>query len=141
MPVCGHTTRPHRLPSGRLAARATVSSSEEAAGRLFFDPRGEGVARHAAYAADATHTGAFLIRAEHCFPTFRAITRRLWGQHPGSATVFTAILLTAAPIMPVFHNVLTAAFPAVMLKSCRDHRPIIRYDLFSCKKIDLSFTR
>jgi len=67
------------------------------------------------------HTRTFVIGCEDLFAAFRAVSWWLRCQDADRATVFAEILLTSAPMMPVFDNVETATFAAAMGMTCRDH--------------------
>ena len=75
----------------------------------------------------------------HFFPAFRAIVL-FWGQDPNGAAVFAQILLTAALISSIFHNVCAAACATLMLHRGDDHLTIFFEDDFFDKKIRVSFT-
>lgn len=88
--------------------------------KFFFDPGGQRFPRDAKNSADAAHTRAFLIRPQNFLAAVFAILA-FRGQDPNRPTVFTEILLTAAPVMAVFDNVLTAAFSALLRYVCGNH--------------------
>mgnify|MGYP006871750667 CR=1 FL=1 len=115
-----------------------ASAGARATWRLFFDPVRQRVPGHAEDAADAAHTGTFLIGSEDVFPAFRAIIL-FRGQDPNGAAVFAEILLTAALISSIFHNVCAAAFATLMLNRGDDHLTIFFEDAFVDKKIRVSF--
>ena len=101
----------------------------------FFNPDRQRGAGHAKDASDPPHTRTFMIGGEHVFAAFRAVSRWLRRQDADRATVFAEILLTPAPMMPVFDNVETAAFAAAMGMGCRDHSARFMNDADSIKNI------
>ena len=106
---------------------------------FFFNPVRQRVPRHAEDAADAAHTGPFLVGPKDFFPAFRAIVL-FRGQDPNGAAVFAQILLIAALISSIFHNVCAAACATLMLHRGDDHLTIFFEDDFFDKKIRVSFT-
>ena len=106
--------------------------------KFFFDPAGQRVPGDAEDAADAAQTGPFLVGSENVFLAFRAIGL-FRGQDPNGAAVFAEILLTAALISSIFHNVCAAACATLMLNRGHDHLTLFFEDDFFDKKIRASF--
>ena len=124
----------HVLPPPLLEAFASMKAGRE----VFFDPVCQRVPGHPEDAADAAPTRSFLAGAEHFFPAFRAIGL-FRSQDPNGTAVFAEMLLTAALISSIVHNVCTAAFATLLLNRRDDHVTIFfEYDLVD-KKIHLSF--
>ena len=107
-------------------------------GNFFFDPVRQCVPGHPEDAADAPHTGTFLICSEDFGLTFRAI-RLFWGQDPNRAAVFAEILLIAALISSIFDDVCAAAFATLMLNRGHNHLTIFFEEDAVDKKIRASF--
>lgn len=118
--VCAQRTRPHRVPDGYRIVRTGAWPATMATSGVFCDPGGQGLPRDAKDAADPSHTRPFLIGPKDFFTTDLAILA-FRGQHPDGPTVFTQILLTATPVMAVFHNVVTAACAARLVHGGCDH--------------------
>jgi hypothetical protein len=133
--VSGQNSRLHRLLTHLQLGRRAASASTRAAHQVFFNPDRQRFSRDPKDSTDSAHTGPFLIGPQNFFSAFLGIYRRFRGQDADRPALFAQILLTATPIMPVFDNMWTATFPAVMMNGCGDHPSTIIAPLFSCKKI------